>query len=166
MDELFSSFTCKHVYLDVGTNLGVQIRKLYEPSLYVGVDPRMKRFAKTVGLGEEPTAEEWQAGIVKGLAFWNSTSQVLPIFDEYFGRVPRCGVCAIGVEPNPRHSPRHAQVQAALRTAGFGALWLSATAADVVDGTTIMKLSPRSSWWGRLSTMSAHRLSLPQEQQS
>lgn len=34
VDELFSSFTCKHVYLDVGTNLGVQIRKLYEPHKY------------------------------------------------------------------------------------------------------------------------------------
>ena len=145
---LIEEYQCHSAYIDVGSNIGVQIRKLYEPSLYVGVDPRMERFAKTVGLGEEPTAEERQAGIVKGLAFWNSTSQVLPIFDEYFGRVPRCGVCAIGVEPNPRHSPRHAQVQAALRTAGFGALWLSATAADVVDGTTIMKLSPKSSWWG------------------
>ena len=27
---------CKHVYLDVGSNIGVQIRKLYEPELYPG----------------------------------------------------------------------------------------------------------------------------------
>ena len=27
---------CYHVYLDVGSNVGIQIRKLYEPSKYVG----------------------------------------------------------------------------------------------------------------------------------
>lgn len=26
--------SCKHIYLDIGTNIGVQIRKLYEPSYY------------------------------------------------------------------------------------------------------------------------------------
>ena len=25
---------CYHVYLDVGTNIGIQIRKLYQPQLY------------------------------------------------------------------------------------------------------------------------------------
>ena len=25
---------CQHVYLDMGTNTGVQIRKLYQPELY------------------------------------------------------------------------------------------------------------------------------------
>lgn len=27
---------CYHVYLDVGSNVGIQVRKLYEPHLYKG----------------------------------------------------------------------------------------------------------------------------------
>ena len=34
VDELFANFDCKHVYLDIGTDIGVQIRKLYQPKLY------------------------------------------------------------------------------------------------------------------------------------
>jgi FkbM family methyltransferase len=33
--KLLHSGRCKHVYLDMGTNIGIQIRKLYEPGLYV-----------------------------------------------------------------------------------------------------------------------------------
>ena len=29
---------CWHVYLDVGTNIGVQIRKLFEPERYPGAE--------------------------------------------------------------------------------------------------------------------------------
>jgi len=32
--ELFATSRCPHVYLDVGSNIGVQIRKLYQPELY------------------------------------------------------------------------------------------------------------------------------------
>ncbi len=32
--HLLRSGVCEHLYLDVGTNRGIQIRKLYEPSLY------------------------------------------------------------------------------------------------------------------------------------
>ena len=67
---------CQHVYLDVGSNIGVQLRKLYEPRLY-------------------PHA------------------QVLPIFDRLFGTDSgsRCGVCALGFEPNPHHAARLARLQ-------------------------------------------------------
>ena len=34
VDELFANFECKHIYLDLGTAIGVQIRKLYQPQLY------------------------------------------------------------------------------------------------------------------------------------
>jgi len=34
INELFDRYGCEHAYLDVGTNIGVQLRKLYEPSLY------------------------------------------------------------------------------------------------------------------------------------
>ena len=34
IDSLFAAYRCNHAYLDVGTNLGVQIRKLFEPPKY------------------------------------------------------------------------------------------------------------------------------------
>ena len=62
---------CRHVFLDVGSNVGIQVRKLFEPKLY-------------------PDAE------------------VLPQFDQFFGRYPdnRDEVCAVGFEPNPKHTKR------------------------------------------------------------
>ena len=138
--RLIDEHRCHSVYLDVGSNIGVQIRKLYEPSLYVGRDPKLASLARRFKLYDEPTAEEVAAGIVtKGRAFWNSTSQVLPVFEQYFGTQPRCGVCAIGVEPNPRHTERLRTVETALRAAGFGVLWLRETAADVYSGFTTIK---------------------------
>ena len=34
IDRLFAEHRCTHAYLDVGTNIGVQLRKLFEPSKY------------------------------------------------------------------------------------------------------------------------------------
>ena len=31
IDQLFAEYKCHNVYLDVGSNVGVQIRKLFEP---------------------------------------------------------------------------------------------------------------------------------------
>ena len=62
---------CYHVYLDVGTNVGVQIRKLYEPKLYPGApihsafDKYFNRSETTlpyicaVGFEPNPKHEEW-----------------------------------------------------------------------------------------------------------
>ena len=132
--ELIHRFKCHSAYLDIGSNVGVQVRKLYEPQLYAGKDPMLERLARKWHVYNEPTAEERAAGIVKGTEFWNITSPVLPIFDKYFGKAPRCGVCAIAVEPNPRHTARHKELQAVLQAAGAGALWLSRTAASVSNG--------------------------------
>ena len=38
LDELWARYPCEHIYLDVGTNIGVQIRKLYQPELYPGAE--------------------------------------------------------------------------------------------------------------------------------
>ena len=138
---LIRTHKCNAAYLDVGSNVGVQIRKLYEPHLYAGKDPKMPALARKFELYEEPDDADREAGLVKGVAFWNVTAGVLPIFEQYFGPAPRCRVCAIGVEPNPRHAPRHAELQAAYRAAGVGALWLSETAADVSNGTLQLDLS-------------------------
>lgn len=59
---------CYHVFLDVGSNIGNTVRKIYEPHLFI-----------------------------------NAT--FLPIFDKYFGdENSRQSVCAIGFEPNPKHT--------------------------------------------------------------
>jgi transposase len=55
--------TNAHIYIDVGSNIGVQIRKLYEPRKYKGIDPNMKDLAATFGLVEEPTETERMAGL-------------------------------------------------------------------------------------------------------
>ena len=75
----------------MGTNIGVQIRKLFEPHKY-------------------PNAS------------------VLPVFEQLFGPAPRCGVCAIGIEPNPRHAARLHRLQRDLRAQGAPVLLLQARA--------------------------------------
>ena len=144
--EMIREHRCHSVYLDIGSNIGVQIRKLYEPALYNHIDPKMRKFARMFNVFDEPTPAERDAGIQKGASFWNTTPPVLPVFEEYFGPAPRCGVCAIGVEPNPWHTPRHAALQAALRGVGVGALWLSETAVDVTDGWTTIEGQPGQRW--------------------
>ena len=139
--QLLQTSGCTGAYIDVGSNIGVQIRKLYEPWKYTGKDPNMQELAAKFGLLEEPTAEESAAGVVKGQAFWNSTSPVLPIFDDLFGKAPRCHVCAIGIEPNPRHTSRLIQLQSELRAVGVPVLWLNETAAGVSNGFATLDLS-------------------------
>ena len=36
LDQLFAKHRCSHAYLDVGSNIGVQLRKLFEPHKYRG----------------------------------------------------------------------------------------------------------------------------------
>ena len=139
--QLLQTSGCTSAYIDVGSNIGVQMRKLYEPWKYAGKDPNMKELAAKFGLLEEPTAEESAAGVVKGQAFWNSTSPVLPIFDDLFGKAPRCHVCAIGIEPNPKHTTRLVQLENELRTVGAPVLWLNETAAGVSNGFATLDLS-------------------------
>ena len=49
--RLLSSPRCKHIYLDTGSNLGVQIRKIYEPLKYwsATVEPHFAKY-----FGEAP----------------------------------------------------------------------------------------------------------------
>jgi len=42
---------CKKVYLDAGTNIGVQIRKLYEPEKFPGA-PALRLFDRSFGVGD------------------------------------------------------------------------------------------------------------------
>jgi hypothetical protein len=72
---------CYHVYLDVGSNVGIQVRKLFEQKLY-------------------PNAK------------------ILAVFESYFGPADDKGnrqetVCAVGFEPNARHTPALQDVEQA-----------------------------------------------------
>jgi hypothetical protein len=51
-EALLRSGRCEHVYLDVGTNLGIQIRKLYEPKYFPGADV-LATYNETFGSPEE-----------------------------------------------------------------------------------------------------------------
>ena len=133
--SLISSYKCHSVYLDVGSNIGVQIRKLYQPHLYARVDPQMHSVLATFG-GQALRDSH------------NVTPPVLPIFDQYFGHAPRCNVCTIGIEPNPRHTPRLVKLERSMRAAGAGVLVLNRTAADVSDGNTWVWMTPASASYG------------------
>jgi hypothetical protein len=79
-----------------GTNVGAQLRKLYDP---------------------------WQF----------PTAAVLGLFDATYGK-NRSGVCAIGIEANPVHTPYLQKLNAYFRTRGYQAIVLTKTAASIRDG--------------------------------
>ena len=107
---LFRRHNCTHAYIDVGTNLGVQIRKVHQPKLYPpnGATPLERRH------------------------FGQHAARVAARVQRAFGS-DRCRVCSIGFEPNPAHAARLKTLQQRLRAAGFGVLILFA-AASSADG--------------------------------
>ena len=113
LDKLFSLFHCRHVYLDIGSNIGVQVRKLFEPQKYLDTPDPDYRHVRRGAAG-------MKVHLVRTLRVW----------DEHFGPAPRCNVCAIGLEPNPTHRARLQQVQRRLRAAGAGVLFFEAAASD------------------------------------
>ena len=94
---------CYHIYLDVGSNVGIQVRKLFEPKLY-------------------PNAN------------------ILSVFESYFGPADDNGnreetVCAIGFEPNARHTPALLDVEQAHKACGWRSHFYTETAAAHDYGT-------------------------------
>ena len=88
----------------------------------------------------------------------------LPLFESIFGPAPRCRVCAIGFEPNPRHAPRLTTLQANLGSAGAGVLIFEA-AAGTVDGVLPLTLGARKSAFedAGASTLGIGRYKDPQQ---
>jgi len=85
---------CYHVYLDVGSNIGIQVRKLFEPQLF-------------------PDAP------------------ALALFDTYFGTIDDNRaklVCAVGFEPNPRHTSQLKNIEAAHSACGWRSYFYTDTA--------------------------------------
>jgi len=73
--------SCAMIYLDVGSNIGVQVRKLFEPERYPGA-PALKLFDATFGVVQD---------------------RQLPS--------TATGLCALGLEPNPAHRAHLQQLQ-------------------------------------------------------
>ena len=106
VSALFRQHRCTAAYLDVGTNIGVQLRKLFEPHRFEG-------------------------------------APVLPVFSAAFGD-DRCRVCAVGIEPNPRHARRLDVLESKLTAAGFGVLVLRGAA--TTEMSTVQLALPAKGW--------------------
>jgi len=85
------------IYLDIGSNVGVQLRKLYNPEQFPG-------------------------------------APVLPLFKKTFG-TNHSGVCALGIEPNPAHTPYLETLNTYFKRKGYQAVVLTEIAASVRTGT-------------------------------
>lgn len=81
--------TCKSIFLDLGSNNGVNIRKLYEPEKYGG--------AKLLPYLEQEFGHP----------------------DTRRGPAMKTGLCALGLEPNPQRHGRLRQVQQAYKNQGW-----------------------------------------------
>ena len=99
---------CYHVYIDVGTNIGVQIRKLFEPEKY----PRA--YVHPI---------------------FNSMFGDIP---ERLRSTPNEGhmVCAIGFEPNSHHTSYLKEVESSYQNCGWKVKILTETAASDKQGTS------------------------------
>jgi len=81
--------SCASIYLDVGSNKGVQIRKLFEPELY----------------------PESQVLPMFNNSFGAPTERCKPATET--------GICALGLEPNPQHHDRLLKLEAAYQKNGW-----------------------------------------------
>ena len=91
---------CYHVYLDVGSNLGIQVRKLFEPSLYPKA--KINRYFN--------------------ILFGNDTvrKHELAENDKY--------ICAIGFEPNSKLSSYLREIESSYNKCGWRVKFLTETA--------------------------------------
>ena len=126
---------CRHVFLDIGANRAVSVRKLFEPNAY-------------------PTDNyDWDnAGLPRWHCCRNHSAPndhvfYAPIFDRLFGNMLRRsrdnfrGVCAFGFEMNPQHSRRLKEIEACYAARGWRVKLFTETAASDVDGNTTMRLA-------------------------
>ena len=96
---------CFHVYLDVGSNIGVQIRKLYEPRLY-------------------PEAHVHR--------IFNSVFSPAEVRED---KNYPLSICAIGFEPNPHHTQYLKEIETSYRKCGWRVWFYTETAVSNREGT-------------------------------
>lgn len=103
---------CNLLYLDMGTNLGAQLQKFYEPH-------RFLRKGK-----ETPIVSQFNK------AFGGSKIRRRPFKESK--------ICVVGFEPNPEHTAHLENLQSKYREVGWNVWVLTETALGVRD--TLMKL--------------------------
>ena len=99
---------CYHVYIDVGTNVGIQIRKLFEPEKY-------------------PEANVHQVFDSK---FGNITQRLQQTSDG--GSM----VCAIGFEPNSHHTKHLTEIESRYNRCGWRVVIFTEAAASDKNGVS------------------------------
>ena len=106
LDALLANSSCTQLYIDAGTNVGVQVRKLYEPQRY-NATPDPSRALRR----RHPAFARAQLAIMR---------ESLRLLEAALGPPPRCHVCSLGFEPNPLLQPQLRTFEAAMRQAGAG----------------------------------------------
>ena len=99
---------CYHVYLDVGSNIGIQIRKLFEPEKYPDA------YVHAIFNSNFGTIKERRRASLEN------------------GRV----VCAVGFEPNSHHTRYLKEVEYAYNKCGWRVTMMTQTAASDHNGIT------------------------------
>ena len=127
---------CRHVFLDVGSNRGVSVRKLFEPAAYP-----ISRY-------------DWDnAGLPRWLCCRNHSAPsghifYAPMFDELFGGAAQRGrhnfggLCAFAFEPNPQHTRRLQELEACYKARGWRVKFFTETAVSDTDGNATLRLAP------------------------
>ena len=124
---------CYHVYLDVGSNIGVQVRKLYEPEKYpdAAIHPI---FDKEYG-----------------------NIQVRRDFDK------QRRICAIGFEPNAHHTNYLKRIEKSYNKCGWRVTFMTETAVSNRRGETVFytdKDFENLEWGGGILPPSINKISI------
>ena len=99
---------CYHVYLDVGSNIGIQVRKLFEPEKYPN-SGALPVYDKLFGNIKERRNENHDHGK---------------------------RICAVGFEPNPAHTQYLKDVEEKYNKCGYKIKFMTETAVSYRDGYT------------------------------
>ena len=97
---------CYHVYLDVGSNIGIQIRKLFEPEKYPDATVH-SIFNQNFGKVQERRNHNLKDG---------------------------SAICAVGFEPNSHHTSYLKEIEASYQKCGWNVKMLTETAASEHNG--------------------------------
>ena len=101
---------CYHIYVDVGSNIGIQVRKLFEPERY----PEGKVlpiFDKVFGNIDHRRKENHANGKI---------------------------ICVVGFEPNPRHKRDLKELEASYNTCGYKVKFFTETAVSSFNGKSTL----------------------------
>lgn len=120
-----SGGACTHHFLDLGSNAGVQIRKLYEPHRFMSPPSSHAATAFRNRKGGGSSSIRTDAGAAneqKSVKQQGYRSQLMHAFDTHFGPAEEDRnrlVCAYAFEPNPIHAPRLREMAAVYSSIGW-----------------------------------------------